>query len=168
MLSWSKKRQLVWVFLLAFSALAGKSDDIFILLVRKSQNMNVAAVGKIGLDPAQIGFKLLFAITETSIDGKLAFLESVADMWAAMPRKPPSVRTTAANPTVPCSAASPGWWPPTAPRWTSAVTGSVPRARTSRRSQSVACALAHWTTCNLRDILSRCISQAHGDCDARV
>jgi hypothetical protein len=72
----SKKGELIGIFPLTLSALAGKADDIFILLVRESQDVDVTAIRQTDLDSAHIRLELVFAVAETSIHRKLAFLET--------------------------------------------------------------------------------------------
>jgi hypothetical protein len=72
----SEKGKLIRIFLLLPAPLTRESNDIFILFVRESQDVNVAAIRQIVLDPPQVGFELLLAVAEAGVDRKLAFLEA--------------------------------------------------------------------------------------------
>ena len=74
-----EKRQLIGIFPLPFPALTREAHDVFILLVREGEDVHIATIGKIGLDPLQIGFELLLAVAEASIDRELALFESFVE-----------------------------------------------------------------------------------------
>ena len=52
-------------------------DDITLLTIREVQNLNIARIGQIALDPVYTSAKCLFAVDETGVNGKLTPLEPV-------------------------------------------------------------------------------------------
>lgn len=75
----SKKRKLTWVFLSLSARLIRKSDDVFILPVRKGKNVDMSTLWQVRLNASGIGVELFFATAKTKIIGKLAHFKSLVE-----------------------------------------------------------------------------------------
>jgi hypothetical protein len=85
----SEKCELIWVFPLAPSSLARKSDDIFILPVREGEYFDVAAIRQICLYAPTIRLELFLTIAEARVYRKLTLFEAFVEQKLAKFRRRP-------------------------------------------------------------------------------
>lgn len=64
----SKQSELVGIFSRLPSSLTRESNDVFILPVRKCEDMDISAVRQIVLDPPHVSLELFLAVAKSSID----------------------------------------------------------------------------------------------------
>src|SRR5690606_16255517 len=79
----SEHGQLIGILSGSLAALARKSDDIFILPVREGQDVNIAFLGQVALDPGEMRLETVLAVAEAGIDRKLAHLEPFVEQKLA-------------------------------------------------------------------------------------
>ena len=88
----SKQRQLLRVFSGRSSALIRKVDYITVLAVRKIEDLDVAHLGKITLNPVDPRLERLLPIDKSSVNRELAALKPLIKQKVAEVRGGPALR----------------------------------------------------------------------------